>query len=157
VIGTVSSDEKARLARANGCARPIVYTREDFVARVREITEGGGCDVIYDGVGAATFAGSLEALAVGGHLVSYGQAAGDIGTVDVSGLAAKSVTLSRPNFGHYTDTPAKVRAITDRLFDALRAGILRVEIGQRFALRHAAEAHRALEARKTTGSTILRP
>jgi NADPH:quinone reductase-like Zn-dependent oxidoreductase len=89
--------------------------------------------------------------------VSYGQASGPIGAVDVAGLANKSATISRPNFGHYTDTPAKMRAITDRLFDALRRGDLRVEIGRRFKLQEAAEAHRALEARKTTGSIILLP
>jgi NADPH:quinone reductase-like Zn-dependent oxidoreductase len=157
VIGTVSSEDKARVARAHGCAYPVVHTREDFVATVMEITEGHGCDVIYDGVGADSFTRSLEALAVCGHLVSYGQASGDIGSVDVGALAGKSVTLARPNFGHYTDTAEKVRAITDRLFAALRAGLLRVEIGQRFPLRQAAEAHRALQARQTVGSTILLP
>ncbi|MGF1611815.1 MAG: SRPBCC family protein [Kiloniellales bacterium] len=157
VIGTVSTEEKARVARAHGCAYPIVTAREDFVAKVMEITEGEGCDVVYDGVGVDSFQRSLEALAVCGHLVSYGQASGEIGAVDVGGLAGKSVTLSRPNFGHYTDTPEKVRSITDRLFAALRAGLLRVEIGQRFPLRQAADAQRALEARQTIGSTILLP
>ncbi|HSY89329.1 MAG TPA: SRPBCC family protein [Verrucomicrobiae bacterium] len=157
VIGTVGSIEKARIARSHGCAYPIVYTEEDFVERVREITKGEGCQVVYDAVGRDTFLSSYEALAVRGHLVSYGQASGPIEPVDVSGFVLKSALLSRPNFGHYTGTPSEVRSITDRLFDALRRGILHVEIGQRYALRDAAEAHRALEGRRTTGSTILLP
>ncbi|HEY2110969.1 MAG TPA: zinc-binding dehydrogenase, partial [Dongiaceae bacterium] len=116
-----------------------------------------GCQVVYDAVGRDTFLSSYEALAVRGHLVSYGQASGPIEPVDVSGFVLKSAFLSRPNFGHYTGTPSEVRSITDRLFDALRRGILHVEIGQRYALRDATEAHRALEGRRTTGSTILLP
>jgi NADPH:quinone reductase-like Zn-dependent oxidoreductase len=157
VIGTVGSLEKARIARAHGCAYPIVYTEEDFVEKVREITAGRGCDVVYDAVGRDTFLRSYEALAVRGHLVSYGQASGPIEPVDIAGFVGKSARVSRPNFGHYTGTPAEVRAITDRLFDALRRGIVSVEIGQRFALSDAAEAHRALEARRTTGSSVLLP
>ena len=157
VIGTVGSIEKARIARAHGCAYPIVYTEEDFVEKVGAITAGRGCDVVYDAVGRDTFLRSYEALAVRGHLVSYGQASGPIEPVDIAGFVGKSARVSRPNFGHYTGTPAEVRAITDRLFDALRRGIVDVEIGQRFALSDAADAHRALEARRTTGSTILLP
>jgi NADPH:quinone reductase-like Zn-dependent oxidoreductase len=157
VIGTVSSEEKARIARAHGCAYPIVYAQEDFVAKVMEITQGRGCDVVYDAVGRDTMARSIECLAVLGHLVSYGQASGHIGEIDVAGLASRSARISRPNFGHYTDTPAKVRAISDRLFDAIRRGDLRVEIGRRLPLAEAAEAHRALESRATVGSTILLP
>src|SRR5262245_16826922 len=157
VVGTVGSIEKARVARAHGCAYPIVYTEEDFVEKAKEITEGRGCDVIYDAVGRDTFLRSYEALAVRGHLVSYGQASGPIEPVDIAGFVGKSARVSRPNFGHYTGTPAEVRAITDRLFDALRRGMLSVEIGQRFALSNAADAHRALEGRRTTGSSILVP
>jgi NADPH:quinone reductase-like Zn-dependent oxidoreductase len=157
VIGTVGSIEKARIARTHRCAYPIVYTEEDFVEKVKEITGGRGCDVVYDAVGRDTFLRSYEALAIRGHLVSYGQASGPIEPVDIAGFVGKSARVSRPNFGHYTGTPADVRAITDRLFDALRRGIVHVEIGQRFALRDAAEAHRALEARRTTGSSILVP
>jgi NADPH:quinone reductase-like Zn-dependent oxidoreductase len=157
VIGTVGSTEKARIARAHGCAYPIVYTEEDFVAKAMEITGGRGCDVVYDAVGADTFMRSYEALAVRGHLVSFGQASGPIPPIDIAGFVLKSAMVSRPNFGHYTGTAAEVRAITDRLFDALRRGILTVEIAQRFPLREAASAHRALEARRTTGSTILVP
>jgi NADPH2:quinone reductase len=157
VIGTVGSIEKARIARAHGCAYPIVYTEEDFVQRVQEITKGEGCAAVYDAVGRDTFLRSYEALAVRGHLVSFGQASGPIEPVDIAGFALKSARVSRPNFAHYTGTPSEVRSITDRLFEALRRGILQVEIGQRYALREAAEAHRALEARHTTGSTILLP
>ena len=107
---------------------------------------------IYDGVGRDSFAHSIAALAVHGHLVSYGQASGDIGS-----LAAKSARVSRPNFAHFTDTQEKVAAITGRLFDALERRVLRPEIGARYPLREAAAAHRALEAGETTGSTILLP
>jgi NADPH:quinone reductase-like Zn-dependent oxidoreductase len=157
VIGTVGSLEKARVARAHGCAYPILYTEEDFVEKVREITVGRGCDVVYDAVGRDTFLRSYEALALRGHLVSFGQASGPIEPVDIAGFVGKSARVSRPNFGHYTGTPAEVRAITDRLFEALRRGIVSVEIGQRFALSDAADAHRALEGRRTTGSSILLP
>jgi NADPH:quinone reductase-like Zn-dependent oxidoreductase len=157
VIGTVGSIEKARVARAHGCAYPILYTEEDFVEKVREITGGRGCNVVYDAVGRDTFARSYEALALRGHLVSYGQASGPIEPTDIAAFVGKSARVSRPNFGHYTGTPIEVRAITDRLFDALRRGILEVEIGQRYPLSDAAEAHRALESRRTTGSSILLP
>jgi NADPH2:quinone reductase len=157
VIGTVSSEEKARLARANGCAHPIVTAREDFVARVQAITEGRGADVVYDAVGRDTFLRSYEALAVRGHLVSFGQASGPIEPIDIGAFAGKSATVSRPNYGHYVGTAEAVRAISRRLFEALRQGHIRVEIGQRFALREADEAHRCLEARATMGSSILVP
>jgi NADPH:quinone reductase len=157
VIGTVSTEEKARIARANGCAYPIVHRQEDFVAKVLEITGGRGCNVVYDAVGRDTILRSIDCLAPLGHLVSYGQASGHVQGVDVAGLAARSATISRPSFGHFTDTPAKVRAITDRLFEALRRGDIRVEVGLRLKLREAAEAHRALEARETTGSIVLLP
>jgi NADPH:quinone reductase-like Zn-dependent oxidoreductase len=157
VIGTVGALDKARTARAAGCAYPILYTETDFVERVLEITEGRGCNIVYDAVGADTFLKSYEALATRGHLVSYGQASGPIPQIDIAAFAGKSVTVSRPNFGHYTGTAAEVRSICDRLFRALATGVLHVEIGQEYALRDAAEAHRALESRRTTGSTILIP
>lgn len=157
VIGTVGSDEKARLARDNGCDYPIVTAREDFAARVGELTKGLGCDVVYDSVGAATFAGSLAALARCGHLVSYGQASGPVPPVDPAALSAKSGTLSRPVLFHYTADPAALREIAGRTFEALRRGIIRATINQRFALRDAAAAHRELEARRTTGASVLLP
>jgi NADPH:quinone reductase-like Zn-dependent oxidoreductase len=122
-----------------------------------EITAGRGCDVAYDAVGADTFMKSYEALAVRGHLVSYGQASGPIPPIDIAAFVGKSARVSRPNFGHYTGTPAAVRSITDRLFRVLSTGVLHAEIGQEYPLREAAEAHRALESRRTTGSTILIP
>jgi NADPH:quinone reductase-like Zn-dependent oxidoreductase len=157
VIGTVSSAAKARIARAHGCAYPVVTVEEDFVARVRDITGGQGARVVYDGIGLDTFARSYEALAVCGHLVSFGQASGPLPPVDLSGFAAKSATVSRPNFGHYTDTPAQLAAVSGRLFQAIRTGVLRIPPPTVMALRDAAEAHRALEARETTGAAVLVP
>lgn len=157
VIGATSSEAKARIARAAGAQHVITPGGKSLEAQVMELTKGHGADVIYDAVGKDSFAHSIAALAIRGHLVSFGQASGDIGSWNVSALASKSITLSRPNYGHYTDTPDKVAAISGRLFDAIRRGIVTVEIGQRFNLSDAAEAHRALEARETTGSTILIP
>jgi NADPH2:quinone reductase len=155
VIGTVGSEEKARIARAAGCAYPILYREADFAAAVMEITRGRGADVVFDAVGRATFERSFEALAVRGHLVSYGQASGGIGPVDISGFAAKSATVSRPSYGHFAGTAAEVQTMSGRLFDALRRGLVRIRPGQRYPLADAAEAHRALEARQTTGPTVL--
>ena len=114
VIGTVSSDDKAERALAAGCARAIVYTREDFVSEVLRLTGGRGADVIYDGVGAETFGRSLDALAVRGHLISFGQASGPVGEWDIGAMAAKSATISRPNFGHYTTDPEELPRMADR-------------------------------------------
>src|SRR5262249_16959577 len=139
VSGTVGSQEKARVARASGCAYPIVYTETDFVGRVMEITEGRGCGVVYDAIGADTFIKSYAALATRGHLVSYGQASGPIPAVDIAAFVGKSARVSRPNFGHYTGTPAEVRAITDRLFRAISTGAIHAEVGQQYPLRDAAE------------------
>jgi NADPH:quinone reductase-like Zn-dependent oxidoreductase len=157
VIGTVSSDEKARLARANGCDYPIVSATEDFGARVKEITGGKGVRVAYDAVGKDTIAGSLEALAPRGHLVSYGQSSGAYEALDPEVLAAKSTTLSRPVLFHYTANPEDLRAIAGNVFEMLARGALRVVINQRYALAEAAQAHRDLEARRTTGASILMP
>jgi NADPH:quinone reductase len=157
VIGTVGSREKARVAREAGCAHVIVYTEEDFVGRVRELTAGSGADVIYDAVGGDSLGRSYEALAICGHLVSFGQASGPIPPIDIAAYASKSATVSRPAFGHYTDTPTKVRAITDNLFRNLRNGTLRVTIDRRLPLKDVAEAHRALESRTTAGAIVLLP
>ena len=157
VIGATSSPRKAEAARRAGAQEVIVPGPESLEDQVKRLTGGRGADVIYDAVGRDTFDHSLRALAYCGHLVSYGQASGDIGSRDIGALASNSATLSRPNFGHYTDTPEKVAAITKRLFKALENGIVTAEIGQRFPLAEAAEAHRALEARRTLGATILLP
>jgi NADPH:quinone reductase-like Zn-dependent oxidoreductase len=157
VIGTVSTEAKAELARRNGCVFPIVGTPDSVAERVREITGGRGCRVVFDAVGRDTIEASIACLGVLGHLVSYGQASGHIEPVDIAGLATRSLTISRPNFGDYTDTPEKVRSITDRVFAAHARGEIRFEARQRFALRDAAAAHRALESRATMGATILIP
>ena len=157
VIGATSNEAKARAARAAGAHDVILPGEASLEEQVRELTRGHGADVIYDGVGRDSFAHSVAALAVRGHLVSYGQASGDIGPYDIGSLASKSATVSRPNFAHFTDTPDKVAAITGRLFEALERGIVRVEIGRRYPLREAAAAHRALEAGETVGSTLLLP
>ena len=157
VIGATSSPEKAAAARAAGAHDVILPGPESLEAQVKALTGGRGADVIYDAVGRDSFAHSVRALANCGHLVSYGQASGPIGSWDIGSLASNSATLSRPNYGHYTDTPEKVAAITERLFKALADGVITAEIGQRFPLAEAAEAHRALEGRRTLGSTILLP
>jgi NADPH:quinone reductase len=157
VIGTVSTAEKARLARAHGCDHALVTGESDFVSAVRELTGGKGADVIYDGVGADTLLRSLAALAMRGHLVSYGQSAGPVAPIEPSALSAKSATLSRPVLFHYTADPGDLREIAGNLFAMIRSGIVRVAIHQRYPLAQAAEAHRALEARQTTGASILRP
>lgn len=155
VIGTVGGPDKARLAREHGCAYAIDYRQQDFVAAVREITNGRGVDVAYDAVGADTFRRSYEALATFGHLVSFGQASGDIGPVDIAAFAEKSAKVSRPNYGNYVEDPADLRASTDRLFAAIRDGILKVAPRHRYPLAEAAQAHRDLEARQTTGAIVL--
>lgn len=157
VIGATSSEAKARAARDAGAHHVILPGEASLAEQVRGLTGGRGVDVVYDAVGRDTFAHSIAALAPRGHLVSYGQASGDIGDWNISGLAAKSLTISRPNYVHYTDTPEKVSAISERLFDAIRRQVIRVEVGHRFALDEATEAHRALEERRTTGSVVLIP
>ena len=157
VIGATSTEAKARAARAAGAHEVILPGEASLEEQVMDLTGGRGADVVYDGVGRDSFAHSVAALAVHGHLVSYGQASGDVGLFDVGALAAKSATVSRPNFAHFTDTPEKVAAITGRLFDALERRVLRPEVGARYPLREAAAAHRALEAGETIGSTVLIP
>jgi len=157
VIGTVSSDDKARAARAAGCDHPIVTGREDFVARTRELTGGRGPNVVYDGVGKDTLAGSLEALATRGHLVSYGQSSGAPEPPPLAALSAKSATFSRPVLFHYTAEPAVLREMAGNVFELVTRRVLRVEIGQRYPLAEAARAHRDLEARRTIGASVLMP
>ncbi len=157
VIGTVGSDAKAEIARAHGCDYPIVYTREDFAARVREITDGAGVPVVYDSVGKATFDGSLDCLAPLGLLVSFGNASGPVPPIESGVLAQKgSLYFTRPTLMTYTAKREDLLASARALFDAVERG-LRVEINQTFPLKDAAEAHRALESRRTTGSTVLIP
>ncbi|MEH6525386.1 MAG: zinc-binding dehydrogenase [Sneathiella sp.] len=157
VIGATSSEEKARIARASGAHHVILPGSESLEDQVLRLTKGHGADVIYDAVGKDSFSHSVAALADCGHLISFGQASGDIGSYDIGSLSSRSATVSRPNFGHYTDTPEKLRAITERLFGVLEKRIISIEIGQKYPLSNAPEAHRQLEGRMTTGSTILIP
>jgi NADPH2:quinone reductase len=158
VLGTVSSDAKAQLAKAHGCDHPIIYTREDFAARVREITDNKLLPVVYDSVGKDTFQKSLDCLAPFGMMVVYGNASGPVPPFDIGQLAAKgSLFLTRPTLATYTaKRDDLVWAATD-LFDVVAKGIVKIEINQRFPLAEAAAAHTALEGRKTTGSTLLMP
>jgi NADPH2:quinone reductase len=157
VIGTAGSEEKAAIALRSGCSEVILYRHENFAQRVRELTQGHGVDAAFDSVGKDTFAGSLECLAVRGHLVNFGQSSGAVEPFAVSRLAAKSNTLSRPILFHYIEDPVERDAMAARVFAALRAGVIVADAGAQFPLRDAAQAHRALEARATTGSTILVP
>lgn len=158
VIGTVGSDAKAALARAHGCDYPVNYRSEDWVARVREITAGEGVPVVYDGVGRATFEGSLDCLRPRGLLVLFGNASGPVDRLDTGVLAQKgSLYLTRPTLMTYNAARDDLVASAERLFRAVQDGAVRVEIGQTYALSDAAQAHRDLEARKTTGSTVLLP
>lgn len=155
VIATVSSDDKARIAERLGAHHVVVYSRENFTEAVMRLTDGAGAAVAYDAVGNDTFGGSLAALAERGHLVSFGQASGPVGNWDIGRFASKSITVSRPNYAHYTDTPQKLAPHVERLFSALRQGILRMEPPTRYALAEAAQAHRDLESRRTTGALVL--
>jgi NADPH2:quinone reductase len=156
VIGTVGNDEKAALARAHGCDHPIVYTREDFVAEVERITGGNKLPVVYDSVGKDTFLKSLDCLAPRGMMVSFGNASGPPDPIAPSLLQQKgSLFLTRPTINNYTATRAELEQAAGELFGMLASGAVKVEVKQRFALKDAAEAHRALEGRKTSGSTVL--
>ncbi|HET6201932.1 MAG TPA: quinone oxidoreductase [Planctomycetota bacterium] len=158
VVGTVGTEEKAKLALAHGCAHAIVYAREDFVARVREITGGRGVPVVYDSVGKTTFEGSLACLAPRGTLVSFGNASGPVAPFDPLELARRgSLFLTRPTLKDYTATREELLACAAALFDVIRSGAVRVLVGRTGPLREAAEAHRALEGRRTTGSLLLVP
>jgi len=154
VIGTVSTDEKAERASAHGCHHTVNYTREDFAARVEEITDGKGVPVVYDGVGADTFEGSLKCLAPFGVLASFGAASGAPPALKIADLAKKSLYVTRPGLGPHTTNPQLTEEIANPLFDAISNG-LSISINQTYALKDAANAHRDLQSRKTTGSAIL--
>ena len=158
VIGTVGSSDKIELARQNGCAHVINYRTEDFVARVKEITGGDGVDVVYDAVGKDTFPGSLDCLKKLGMWVSFGQSSGVPPPFPVLLLLEKgSIFATRPTIAHYLAKRADLEAAHTALFAAIADGSIKIAIGQEFALRDAAAAHRALEGRKTVGPTILVP
>jgi len=156
VIGTVSTEEKAELARANGCAHPILYTSQDFVAEVSRIMNGEKLPVVYDSVGRDTFMKSLDCLRPRGLMVSFGNASGAPDPMPPNVLAQKgSLYLTRPTLYNYIATRPELEQSAGELFDVVSSGKVKVEIKQRFPLKNAAEAQRQLEARKTTGSTIL--
>jgi NADPH:quinone reductase-like Zn-dependent oxidoreductase len=156
VIGTVGSDEKAALAKTNGCTHTIVYTRENFTERVREITGGAGVPVVYDSAGADTFIGSLDCLRPRGLMVSFGNASGPVPPFAIAQLAAKgSLFLTRPVLMHHIATRADLLAAAEDLFDVVSSGAVKISVNQTYPLSAAAQAHRDLEARKTTGSTVL--
>jgi NADPH2:quinone reductase len=154
VIGTVSSDDKAEKAKAHGCHHTINYSHEDFTARVEDITSGKGVPVVFDGVGADTFEGSLKCLSPFGVFVSFGASSGKPAQLSVSVLAAKALYITRPSLAPHTATAELTKQIVSPLFQVIRDG-LSISISQTYSLKDAANAHRALESRKTTGSTIL--
>ncbi len=158
VIGTVGSKDKAELAKANGCHHTILYREEDFVARVKEITGGAMCSVVYDGVGKMTFPASLDCLEPRGTFVSYGSASGPIEAFNINILQTKgSLYCTRPTLIHYTATRADLLKTADDLFKMVTSGKVKIPINQKYALKDAQQAHRDLESRGTTGSTILVP
>jgi NADPH2:quinone reductase len=156
VVGTVSTPEKAELARANGCEYPILYTQEDMKARVLEITEGRKLAAVFDSVGKDTFDQSLDCLRPRGLMVMFGQSSGPVPPVDLAILGAKgSLIVTRPTLATFTATPELLRTGSADLFHAVKSGTVRISVNQTYALRDVASAHRDLEARKTTGSTVL--
>jgi len=158
MIGTVGSDEKAALAKANGCTHTIVYTRENFVERVKQLTGGKGVPVVYDGVGKDTFPASLDCLSPRGMFVSFGNASGPIAAFDILLLSQKgSLYATRPTLATFTASRAAMLAMCDDMFSLVRAGKLGNEPRQTYALKDAAQAHRDLESRKTTGAIVLLP
>jgi NADPH2:quinone reductase len=158
MIGTVGSDEKAAIAKAHGCTHTIVYTRENFVGRVKELTGGKGVPVVYDGVGKDMFPASLDCLSPRGMFVNFGNASGPIAAFDILLLSQKgSLYVTRPTLVTYTATRAALLAMADEMFGLVKAGKIVNEARQTHALKDAAQAHRDLEARKTTGSTLLLP
>ena len=156
VIGTVSSDEKAALAKANGCHHPIVYTREDFQARVLDITDGKKLPVVFDSVGKDTFMKSLDCLRPRGLMVLFGASSGPVPPLDLTVLSQKgSLLVTRPTLATFVATRQLLEENSADLFDAVGSGKVNIHVNQTYPLKDAAKAHRDLEARKTTGSTIL--
>ncbi|WP_345814256.1 quinone oxidoreductase [Paraburkholderia sp. PREW-6R] len=158
VIGTVGSDEKAGIAKAHGCDHAIVYTHENFTRRVREITNGAGVPVVYDSIGKDTFAASLDCLAPLGMFVSFGNASGPLPPIDSSELAGRgSLFFTRPTLFTYIGKRSDYEAMSAELFDMLVSGKVKASVNQRYALADVGRAHEDLEARRTTGSTVLLP
>jgi NADPH2:quinone reductase len=154
LIGTVSTDEKAELARANGATHVIVTSRDNFVERVRELTGGEGCDVVYDSIGKDTYQGSLECLRPRGLFVSFGNASGPVPPFELT-LLRGSLFVARPSVMAYTATPQELQENAADLFSMIASGAINVSVNQTFPLREAAHAHELLESRRTTGSTVF--
>lgn len=158
VIGTVGSEEKAALAQAHGCDHPIIYTREDFVARVNEITRREGVPVVYDSVGKDTFERSLDCLRPLGLMALFGQSSGKVPPFDLTILAGKgSLFVTRPTLGTYVAKRADLLANARELFEVVQSGAVKIEVRQTYKLSQVPQAHRDLEARKTVGSTVILP
>ncbi|WP_175757563.1 quinone oxidoreductase family protein [Burkholderia cepacia] len=158
VIGTVGSDEKAALAKAHGCDHPIVYTRENFTQRVKEITNGAGVPVVYDSIGKDTYIGSLDCLAPLGYFVSFGNASGPLPAIDSKEFSSRgSLFFTRPTLFSYIAKRADLESAAAELFDVILSGKVKTSINQRYPLAEVGRAHADLESRKTTGSTILVP
>lgn len=158
VIGTVGSREKADLAKANGCHHTILYTDEDFVAKVKEITSGKMCDVVYDGVGKKTFPASLDCLRPLGMFVSFGSSSGQIDAFNINLLQTKgSLFATRPTLNHYVAKNEDLVATANDLFDKVGSGVVKIPVNQTYSLKDAVKAHKDLESRATTGSSILVP
>lgn len=158
LIGTVSSEEKAALAKKHGAWATIDYTKEDFAARVLELTGGAKCPVVYDGVGKDTWEKSLDCVQMRGLMVSFGNASGPVTGVNLGILAQKgSLYVTRPTLAHHITPRKKLEESSEELFDLIARGKFKVEVERRYALADAAQAHRDLEARKTTGSVVLLP
>jgi NADPH2:quinone reductase len=158
VIGTVSTEEKAALARSHGCDHSILYTRENVVERVKGLTAGAGVPVVYDSVGKDTFFASLDCLRPRGLMVTYGNSSGAVPPVSLLELSKRgSLYVTRPTLMNYTASREDLLANSADLFDVVRSGAVKIEVNQTYALKDAGQAHRDLEARKTTGSTVLIP
>ena len=158
IIGTAGSDEKVAMAKNAGCTHVINTTTENFVERVKEITGGKGVDVVYDGVGKDTFPASLDCLKPFGLWVTFGNASGPVPAFEIAILQAKgSLFATRPTLNHYIATRADLLATAQELFDVVEQGHVKIAVNQTYALKNTADAHRDLEARKTTGSTVLIP
>jgi NADPH2:quinone reductase len=158
VIGTAGSEDKAKLARDNGCDHVILYRNEDFAARVKEITNGALCDVVYDGVGKATFPASLDCLKPFGMFVSFGSASGPVDAFNIGILQQKgSLYATRPTLNTHTAKRETLDEISSSLFEAVKSGAVEIAVHQRARLSEAADVHRALESRRTTGATIMLP
>ncbi|EJW11659.1 Quinone oxidoreductase [Rhodovulum sp. PH10] len=158
VIGTVGSAEKGELAKANGCDHVILYREEDFVTRVKEITDGKLCDVVYDGVGKTTFPASLDCIRPLGTFVSFGSSSGQIDAFNINILQFKgSLFATRPTLNHYAASRADYEALAGELFEVVKAGQVTIPIQQTYALKDARKAHEDLESRATTGASILVP